>query len=223
MRRLISSLKKLKQSYPCIWNTIEYINGMLVNLIYGRLLTRSIKSTLGAVDSTYSFRKLCANDASILLDFIHKQPNDFDLYFKPHAFDLRTFSRILKNGTYYFVGAFEDNELVGYCFIRCFINKSAFRGYIVDASYQGRGIAKCMGSIMTEVCYMAGFRSYATISRDNIASLQSQRKYSNVTILKELEDNYLYIEISKLDKNLVGGKITNLYFMLQEGLLYAAC
>lgn len=224
MRRLISSLKKLKQTYPWLWDTIEYINGVLVNLMYGRVFMKSIQDTLETIDSSYTFRALSVHDAALLVDFIHNQPKGFDLFFKPHKFDLRTFSRILSNGTYYFVGVFDDSKLVGYCFIRCFINKSAFRGKIVDIEYQGRGIAKQMGEIMSNVASTAGFRVYATISKDNVASLKSAKYGSSVEVIKELPDNYLYVEISKLDNNLLGGgKITYLNNMLQEGLHYAAC
>ena len=80
MRRLILSLKKLKQTYPWLWDTIEYINGMLVNLMYGRVFIKSIQDTLETIDSSYTFRALSVLYAALLVDFIHNQPKGFDFF-----------------------------------------------------------------------------------------------------------------------------------------------
>ena len=75
------------------------------------------------------------------------------------------------------------------------MNKSAFRGKIVDREFQGRGIAKEMGVMMSRIASNAGFRVYATISKDNVASLRSAQHGSSVEVIRELPDNYLYVEI----------------------------
>lgn len=92
------------------------------------------------------------------------------------------------------IGAFDKNELVGYCFLRCFFNKQAFRGKIVDVEHQGRGIAKKMGIVMTEICKKMKFRIFATISKDNVKSIASSKAVNEMKIIKELPDNYLYVE-----------------------------
>jgi RimJ/RimL family protein N-acetyltransferase len=138
-------------------------------------------------------------DAGRLSEFISCQPAGFDKFFKPYSFDEKTFKRLLGNGSYLFIGAFDGDRLVAYCFLRLFVNKSAFRGYIVDSNYQGKGISKQMGKIMTDFAAEIGFRSFATISKENIASLQSQKAGAEVRVVRELPDDYLYVEITKSD------------------------
>lgn len=196
MSHIVSLLKIIKQSLPWVWDALECVNGRFVRLFYGRKIDKSVRLALNRVTSQYSYRRLTKDDVCNLYEFICQQPSGFDKYFKPHRFSQKDFKRVLTNGTFILIGAFDDDRLVGYCFIRFFINKSAFRGKIVDKGYQGRGIAKQMGLVMSEIAATAGFRVYATISRDNVASLKSAQYGTEVKVLKELPDNYLYVEIS---------------------------
>ena len=195
---MIQILKYIKQSCPSIWYLLEYINGLLIKAFFGKRIEDAINYSLSTNNGLlYQFRQLQLNDARILSEFISNQPIGFDKYFKPHPFDVENFQRVLSNGTFVLIGVFDHESLIAYCFIRFFINKSAFRGKIVDKEYQGRGIAKQMGSIMSNVASTAGFRVYATISKDNVASLKSAKYGSSVEVIKELPDNYLYVEIKE--------------------------
>ena len=72
---------------------------------------------------------------------------------------------------------------------------------MVDVNFQGRGIAKNMGRIMTDVALGAGFRLFATISKDNLSSLASSKAVNEIRIVAELDNNYIYIEyLSKICK-----------------------
>lgn len=190
---LFEILKGIKKSCPWIWTVIEYCNGIAVSLLYRKTIIKKVKEAL-EVDDEYSYRKLKTKDAKLLVDFINRQPEGFDKYFKPHDFDLKTFKRLLRNGTYLFIGGFDKGQLVGYCFLRFVVTKSAYRGKIVDAEYQGKGIAKQMSIILTKIALNAGFRLFATISKDNVASMKSSLAVNDIRIIKELPDNYVYIE-----------------------------
>lgn len=186
-------LKKIKIACPWVWNMIECLNGKLVSLLYGkRILTAS--QILGNDYGTFNFRVLTVEDAQSLVDLIARQPKGFDVFFKPHSFDLRTFKKVLSNKTYLLIGAYNSSSLVGYCFIRFTVNKAAYRGKMVDKAYQGKGIAKTMGILMTKIAVGAGFRLYATISKHNLASLKSSKAVNDIRIIKELPDDYVYIE-----------------------------
>lgn len=197
MSSIITFLKSIKKRFPWLWNVVEFINGVLIRLCYGRSINTAISRSLDNTSSSYLYRKLTSKDAFILADFISQQPSGFDTFFKPHGFTAKDFKRVLTNGTFILIGVFDSDKLIGYCFIRFFINKSAFRGKIVDKEYQGRGIAKQMGLIMSKIASNAGFRVYATISKDNVASLKSAKYGSSIEIIKELPDNYLYVEIKE--------------------------
>lgn len=195
MSSVVSLLKKIKQYLPWMWDVIEYLNGRCVRLFYGRRIDRSVQNALDKVTSQYQHRRLKKEDAYQLFEFINRQPAGFDKFFKPHGFAKKDFKRVLTNGTFVLIGTFDNDKLTGYCFIRFFMNKSAFRGKIVDREFQGRGIAKEMGVMMSRIASNAGFRVYATISKDNVASLRSAQHGSSVEVIRELPDNYLYVEI----------------------------
>lgn len=221
---MLEFIKNIKSSCPWLWNSIEWGNGLLLKVFYGKRIEKSIAKNV-AVEGIYDYRILGQSDAGSLAEFIRRQPEGFDRFFKPYSFDKKTFKRLLGNGSYLFIGAFAGDRLVAYCFLRLFVNKSAYRGYIVDSNYQGKGISKQMGQIMTNFADDIGFRSYATISRDNIASLQSQKAGAELRVVRELPDDYLYVEIIKVKSQISvgGGRLNNLIFtMLQEGLSYAA-
>lgn len=195
MSRILEISKRLKSRYPWLWDCVECFNGLLIKILYGR----KIKLAISQIDcyNNYVYRKLEVADLDGIVRFIESQPAGFDRFFKPHSFDRRTYKRLLKSGTYLFVGVFDGEKMVAYCFMRLYVNKSAFRGKIVDKEYRGRGIAKQMGLTMSKIATNVGFRVYATISKDNVASLKSAKYGSSVEILKELPDNYLYVEIKE--------------------------
>lgn len=195
---MLEYIKKLKTSCPWIWNVIEWGNGLMIRAFYGKRIDKTVVRNVVEVDG-YDYRRLMKIDAGSLSEFISRQPEGFDKFFKPFSFDETTFKRLLGNGSYLFIGVFDGDRLVAYCFLRLFVNKSAFRGYIVDSNYQGKGISKQMGKIMTDFAAEIGFRSFATISKENVASLQSQKAGAEVRIVRELPDNYLYLEIIKSD------------------------
>lgn len=195
---MLEYIKKLKTSCPWIWNVIEWGNGLMIRAFYGKRIDKAVVRNVVEVDG-YDYRRLTKIDAGSLSEFISRQPEGFDKFFKPHSFDERTFRRLLRNGSYVFVGAYDGDTLLAYSFVRLFVNKSAFRGYIVDSNYQGKGISKQMGMIMTNFADEIGFRSFATISKANVASLQSQKAGAEVRVVRELPDDYLYLEIIKSD------------------------
>jgi hypothetical protein len=193
---MLEFIKKIKSSCPRIWNVIEWGNGLMIRVFYGKRIDEAVARNSAFVGG-YDYRRLTKIDAVSLSEFISRQPEGFDKFFKPYSFDERTFRRLLGNGSYLFVGAYDGDTLVAYCFVRLFVNKSAFRGYIVDSSYQGKGISKQMGKIMTNFADEIGFRSFATISKANVASLKSQKAGAEVRVVRELQDDYLYVEIVK--------------------------
>lgn len=197
MSNIVLLFKSIKKHLPWVWDMIEYLNGRCVRLFHGQKIDRALDAALLSVDSEYAFRRLTKSHVEQLVEFISVQPPGFDKFFRPHGFTAKDFKRVLTNGTFVLIGAFDSDTLIGYSFIRFFINKSAFRGKIVDKEYQGRGIAKHMGFIMSKVASNAGFRVYATISKDNVASLKSAKYGSSVEVIKELPDNYLYVEIKE--------------------------
>lgn len=185
----------LKHKCGFVWSSVEFFNSFLFNLLYGKKMKLAIHDVLDNQRSdSYRFALLGKNDAENLCEFFSKQPEEMFKYFKPHDFDIKTINRKITDKAFITIGCFDSDKIIGYCFIRCFFNGKAFRGKIVDANYQGRGIAKKMGAIISAISYSCGLRLYATISKDNLASMNSSKAINEVVVVEELPDNYVYIE-----------------------------
>lgn len=199
---MINLLKKIKRKTPWIWILIEYINSFFINLLYGqKIRVATAEALTKCINSGYKFRQLEESDLKSLETMFTVQPKGFDQYFNPHKFDIQTLRRLYENDSFLMLGAFEEDKIIGYFFIRFFVNRSAFRGKMVDIGYQGRGIAKQMGNIMTRISLDAGFRVFGTINKENIGSLASSKAVNDIKVIKELPDNYIYVEYTYKHEN----------------------
>ncbi len=184
----------IKHHLSFIWFFIEWLNSVVFQLLYGRILNNNLKKLLETYQGEFNYRFLQDKDVPVLADFFSRQPEEAFKFFKPHGFDVCSLRKKIKDCAFIMVGAFQGEKMVGYCFLRCFFNKHAFRGKIVDVEYQGRGIAKQMGKLMTDICLLLNFRVFATISKKNVKSMASSQAVNRIRIIKELPDDYLYVE-----------------------------
>ncbi|MDL2264895.1 GNAT family N-acetyltransferase [Parabacteroides sp. OttesenSCG-928-G21] len=168
-------------------------------MFYESRIKNSISKVLKSIpESTFSFRTIEKTDIDRLYTFFQQQEKSAFDYFKPHSFDKNTLEKLLKSHSFFMFGVFNmENQIVGYFFLRCFINRKAFRGKIVDKAYQGQGLAKKMGYILSDICWKSNFRLFATISKNNTASISSSKAVNQIQVVKELPDNYIYIEYSQ--------------------------
>ena len=195
---MIKFLKSIKKNLPFIWNSIEFLNGIIVSMLYGRVIKKAIIETFNQFTPlNFQYRILTQDDLVNLESMLAFQPKGFDDYFKPHCFDLKTLKRLFENPAFQMFGAFDDKRIVGYFFLRFFANRTAFRGKMVDFMYQKKGIAKEMGRIMTDISFKAGFRLFATISKFNYSSMASSAAVNDIHIIKELQNDTIYIEYFK--------------------------
>lgn len=181
----------IKHHIPFIWNIVEYINSQLFYILYRKQLEFLGEKYSQSKDSV---RILRIEDMVALSEFFNKQPADSFEYFKPHAFDYNSLVKKNKDKSFIMIGVFSNNEIIGYGFLRCFFNGKAFRGKIVDISHQGHGIAKHIGSVLTDMATLMHLRLFATISKDNVKSISSSSAVNKIKILKELPGNYIYVE-----------------------------
>ena len=191
---MIKLLVYIKHHLSFVWSFVEWLNAIVFSFLYGHRLGENLNKLLEKYKGKFSYRLLGCNDMYALSDFFSKQPEEAFTFFKPHAFDVCSLKKKNRDHAFLMIGVFENKQLVGYCFLRCFFNKQAFRGKIVDVKYQGRGIAKEMGSLTTEISKLLGFRLFATISKDNVKSIASSKAVNKVRIVKELPNDYLYVE-----------------------------
>jgi GNAT superfamily N-acetyltransferase len=141
------------------------------------------------------YRLIVQSDLPSLQQFLEKQNPVQVKYFNPHSFDLVTLRKIHKNPSFIMMGAFRDELIVGYFFLRCFFTRKCFIGRLVDEDYQRQGIARKMSDIMYHTAWNCGFKCMTTMSRNNQAIINLHDREGNTRILKNLPDNYLLVEI----------------------------
>lgn len=183
----------LRDRFGFIWNLVECGNGLVFALTHKAAL-KKIPAILQECSGMYTLRVAELADATALATFFAEQPEEAFKFFKPHAFDEKTLSKIIRNRAFLTFLVLDGEKIVGYFFLRCFVNGKSFRGKIVDYRYRGKGIAKLQGLAATKVASALEMRVFGTISPENYASLASSKAVNEVRIVETLENGYYYIE-----------------------------
>ena len=193
---MIRILLFIKHHLSFLWSIAEWWNGVCFSIAYRNKVSRTAEK----ICREYSkddllFRCVEKADLANLSDFFMAQPEESYRYFKPHAFDEKTLFKLWHNPAFFqLIVTNGNNQIAGYFLIRFFVNRKAFVGFLVGDSFQGRGIAKRMCRIALKICWENNFHTFATVSKDNTKALAAYRRINDFTILKELPDNYIYIE-----------------------------
>lgn len=183
----------LKKVFPFLWDIIEGGNSELFGLRYCNKL-KQIKDSLSAFNGDYLFIEATPCDVDMIVDFFKEQPEEAFTYFSPHLFDAKTIERLIRRKSYLFFIVLKDGEMVGYFFLRCFVQGKCFRGKIVDYRWRNKGIAKLMEKASTVIAEKLGLRSFGSISKENVTSIASTAAVNEIRVIKELPNDYLYIE-----------------------------
>ena len=183
----------IKERFGFIWDFIEWLNAMVFSLTHRKQL-KTLPQVLARCSGEFQFRLAQASDAPALVGFFANQPEEAYEFFKPHDFDAKAIKKVIANKAFQTIIVWHDQTIVGYFFLRCFVNGKCFRGKIVDKNWQGRGIAKQMGIVMTKVSQALGMRMFGSISPENYASLASAKASNEIKIHQTLDNGYYYIE-----------------------------
>ena len=184
----------LRDKLSWLWNIIEWINGVIFYIRYGKKLTAF---SFTSVPEGYELKSIKNFPTERLVEFFYHQPEKAFTYFRPHGFDTKSIKQIQGNMAFlgYVLQDKRDDNIAGYCFNRCFFHGQGFRGRMVDVDYRGKGLGTAMNKILNEVGFGIGLRLFETVSKDNVASYKSALSASNVRVVKEMPNNELYLEI----------------------------
>ena len=182
---------------PWLWDVVDTINSWLFSLRYGRRL-KDIESKVMekyASETGYEICRMRDVGASQLADFFAVQPEEAYKYFKPHGFDVKSIRKLQRNKSFLAYLVMDEGRIAGYCFNRSFFHGRGFRGRMVDMDYRGKGLGTTMNRLLNDVGFGIGLRLFETVSKDNVASYRSAMSASNVKVVKEMEENELFLEI----------------------------
>lgn len=183
----------LRDRFGFLWNIIEWGNAFVFALTHKSALQK-IPGILQKCSGRFTLRVAAPADAALLAAFFAGQPEEAFKFFKPHAFDEKTLLKIIKNRAFLTFLVLDGEKIVGYFFLRCFVNGKSFKGYIVGDAYKGQGIAKLEGLAMNKVNEMLGLRMFGSISPENPASMAVAKAVNEVKILETLENGDFYVE-----------------------------
>lgn len=183
----------LRDRFGFLWNVVEWLNASVFALTH-RAALKKIPEILQEFSDKFTLRLAEPTDAATLAAFFAEQPEEAFKFFKPHSFDEKTLSKIIRNKAFLAFLVLEEDKIVGYFFLRCFVNGKCFKGYIVADAYRGMGIAKLEGFAMNKVNEILGLRMFGSISPENSASLAVAKAVNEVKILSTLENGDYYVE-----------------------------
>lgn len=193
----------VKDKFGFLWESIEWCNAVLFGLLHNDAL-KDVPGILNEVSNEiFTIRMTVDKDVKMLTKFFGEQPDEAYKFFKPHGFEEKSVRKVLRNKAFmtFVVEDRATGELVGYFFLRSFVNGKCFKGRMVDYRQRNRGIAKLMGVAINKIAIHLGMRIYTTISPENYASLASTKAVNDIKIVKTLENGYYYIEcMPKVDK-----------------------
>ena len=211
----------IKDKCTFLWDTVEWGNASLFALLYKEKL-RGVPELLDKMSNdVFTIRATQDEDVERLVAFFAEQPESAFEFFNPHGFDEKSVLKVLKNKAFQTFVVAEGESIVGYFFLRSFVNGKCFRGRMADHKSRGKGIGKLMAKAIEEIATFEGLRMFASISPENLASLNSAKVVSDVKIIKMLENGYYYIECTPKDINrgvgvdyqivvMFGGRVCNL-------------
>ena len=179
--------------FPFLWDIVEFFNEKLFLIRYRKRLKR-IHGCLEKYQGEYLIKETTLDDLSLLVAFFARQPQESFEFFQPHGFDAKSLRQLIKRKSYLMYIVKKGNDIIGYMFLRCFFMGKCYRGKMVDINWRGKGIAVLMGKVTTDITSVLDLRMFGTISKANTASMLSSQASNEIRIVKELPNDYLYIE-----------------------------
>lgn len=182
----------IKHNCSFLWDLMEWGNSVIFSLLYKRKL-KLVENAVGqGVPYPYKMRRIAECDITMLHDFFLQQPDEAFNFFKPHDFDISSLKKLVKNRSFLSFILVDkcggQDAIVGYSFLRSFINGSSYRGYIVDYRHRGKGIAKMMGYGLNRVGDTLKLKMFKSISPNNPASMKVTQDVCDVEKIRLLNN-----------------------------------
>ena len=177
----------IQNKMPLLWEVVEGLNAAFCGIKIGQRLQLQDCLTGGV-------RIADVNDAGRLADFFARQSEESFKWFRPHTFDEKTMRKLLERKSYVIYVWEEEGEIIGYAFLRCFMNGKCFLGKMVDVNHQGKGVCTKLCEVGMNIAQKTGFRMFESINKDNIGSMKASQKACDVIVVEELDNGDLLIE-----------------------------
>lgn len=194
--KLIETLKRLKLQYPIIWKWVEEINGILLSTTRSRQMNGVKRAILVfPLGQDLVFKDAKKGDIPIILGFLNHLSVEDVAHFRPFPFTDKSLDHVISCGTYQVYKAMSKGELVGFFFLRFFINSQCYLGFAVKSSYRGKGIGKKMIEAMASAVKDSGFQLMSTVCADNQASIKAHMAAAQFEIVSHLSSDEIVLRL----------------------------
>jgi len=197
---ILGSVKELKYHYPTLWDIVESLNGSILGKAYSIRLNKVKELILSyAIGQNFALKYANLHDSKDIVVFLRSLSDAERAFFNPFPFTLRSINHVVSCGTYqvYLVHNNQNNELIGLFFLRFFLNRQCFLGFVVKNEYRGRGIGKKMIDAMVRGVQGSGFTLLSTVCAENKASLRAHLAGGQFEIIETLPTNEIVLKMKE--------------------------
>lgn len=185
----------IKHRLHFLWLLIEGANSFIFNLFFGKKMRIAADRVITEVPrDSVIYRILNHYDIDSLHTLLTSQSQEDLRYFNPHGLDKHSLKSQMKNRAFLMMGAFDEDKLIGYFFLRFFLNKKCFVGRLIDHKYRGKGVGRTMNRIMYGTAWKMNFRCLSTVSTNNNLVMKAHSGNPSMKIVKKLDNDYLLVE-----------------------------
>lgn len=178
----------VQKSCPWIWEGAEWMNSELFGVLKMRGLRRLEECLVEGV------RLAGVEDAGVLARFFERQPEESFRWFRPHRFDEGTMRKLLGRRSYIIYVMEDEGEIIGYAFLRCFVNGKCFLGKMVDVRHRGKGVCTVLCAVGMRMANCLGIRMFESINKENVGSMRASQKACDVLVVEEMENGDVLVE-----------------------------
>jgi len=197
---ILGSVKELKYHYPTLWDIVESLNGSILGKAYSIRLKKVKELVLSyAIGQNFALKYANLHDSKDIVVFLRSLSEAERAFFNPFPFTLRSINHVVSCGTYqvYLVRNNQNNELIGLFFLRFFLNRQCFLGFVVKNEYRGRGIGGKMIDAMVRGVQGSGFTLLSTVCAENKASLRAHLACGQFEIIETLPTNEIVLKMKE--------------------------
>ncbi len=184
---LLRFLLFIKHRVPLVWLVVERVNSFAIQ-IYSQYEGWKALGTMSMRFQAwwFQFRRLCAEDLLSLFKLINDREKIGLHSFNRTVLIPGLYKRSIATKAFLMFGVFQQQEIVGYFFLRCFWNRKCFVGRLIDEPCEKKGIGRVMNPIMYHTAWRSGFRCFTTVSQSNDLVMRSHKNNPFAKVLKKL-------------------------------------
>lgn len=188
----------IKHRWPTLFQWLAAVAERFTSIRFKRRIAQTLEGSVitGSVTGRKAvLRPLELTDTPELEHFINNLPKKHLSHFHPHRFDRKGLESVLTSNAYMNYGLYIESELAGYALLKLSPSGAAYIGLLLHPNQSGLKLGTFLVGYLYWQASSAGLKVRSTISRDNPASLRSHETVAELTVIAELPNDYMLVEL----------------------------